>query len=107
MFDLQDVVAPVDHNVGAHMKSIIAKYFHAEMDVHQAEWENKNLSAGCRRMLMATWVLHAWARCSKKDYLLRQSFVSTGFLLAKNGSEDGLIKMAGLPEDFIYAYQPE
>ena len=102
---VQDVVAPVDHHVGAHMKSIVAKFFAAEMEVNQDQWESKNLPAGCRRMLMAQWVVLAWSYASKNPKLMRQAFVSTGFLLAKDGSEDSLIKMAGLPDDFKYRYQ--
>ena len=93
--DCTDVVAPVDHHVGARVKMIIGKYFDAEMELHLAEWESANLSASCRRMLMTTWVLAAWRKVRTEDDFLRKAFVSTGFLLAKDRSEDDLIKLAG------------
>ena len=102
---LQDVVAPVDHHVGAHIKSVISKFFHEEMELHQKEWEDQNLPAGQRRMLMAAWTVIAWEHTKHQTNLLRQSFVSTGFLLAKDGSEDHLIKMSGLPEHHVYSYR--
>jgi hypothetical protein len=102
--DCTDVVAPVDHHVGAHIKVVLAKFFHAEIEAHQEEWEDGNLSASCRRMLMAHWVVLAWRKIKQKKHLMRQSFVSTGFLIAKDGSEDHKIKMSGLPEGFEYTY---
>jgi hypothetical protein len=47
---------------------------------------------------MAQWTAAAWLILSEKPEFIRQSFVSTGFLLAKDGSENGLAKVPGLPD---------
>jgi hypothetical protein len=47
---------------------------------------------------MAQWTAAAWLTISEKHNFLRQAFVSTGFLLAKDGSENGLAKVPGLPD---------
>ena len=86
------------------MKSYMAIFFHEEMELHQSEWEEKTLPASNRRMLMAWWTVLAWQKLKTKVHLLRQAFVSTGFLLAADGSEDNLIKMSGLPEGHKYTY---
>ena len=54
------------------------------------------LSADDRRLLLAQWVSVAWESLCRDKYLIRQSFVQTGFLVARDGSENHLIKMAGI-----------
>jgi hypothetical protein len=57
-------------------------------------------------MLIATWTSVAWAELcdiGKANSLIRSAFVDTGFLVAKDGSENGLIKLQGWtgpPYDF-------
>ena len=62
-------------------------------------WEaagEPKLSAGDRRVLLAQWVSVAWESLTRDEYLIRQSFVQTGLLVARDGSENHLIKMAGI-----------
>ena len=44
-------------------------------------------------MKMAHWVAAAWAIVREEADFLRAAFVSTGFLVAKDGSENHLIKI--------------
>jgi UDP-N-acetylglucosamine transferase subunit ALG13 len=45
-------------------------------------------------MLVATWTAEAWEEvCRDHHVMIRQAFVETGFLVAKDGSENGLIKL--------------
>ena len=72
--DCTDVPAAVDHHVGARVKMTIGKCFDAEMELHQAKWESANLSASCRRMPMATWVLEVWRKVRTEGEFNAQSF---------------------------------
>jgi len=56
------------------------------------------LTASDRRMKMATWAAGAWAILRQESSFLRQAFVSTGFLIAKDGSESHLIQIPGVPD---------
>jgi hypothetical protein len=60
------------------------------------------LSVSERRMLIAHWVSVTWESliANGAESLIRQSFVETGFLVAKDGSENHLIKMAGLVDGY-------
>ena len=49
-----------------------------------------------RRIKMAQWAAYAWLIVQQKTDYLRSAFVSTGFLVAADRSEDHLIKMTGL-----------
>ena len=40
----------------------------------------------------------AWEVLKQKPEFLRAAFVSTGWLLAKDGSENGLVKIPGVPD---------
>ena len=60
------------------------------------------LTASRRRMLKATWVDKAWRHVSTCSHLMYSSFVHTGFLIALDGSEDKLIKLQGLEEEYSF-----
>jgi hypothetical protein len=53
-----------------------------------------------RRTKIAVWTAAAWANLRVHADFLRQAFVSTGFLIAKDGSEDDLIKIPGI-ENYV------
>ena len=49
-----------------------------------------------RRMLMAQWLSDAWTELKDNHaHMIDAAFVKTGFKLAKDGSEDGLIDIQG------------
>ena len=54
------------------------------------------LTASDRRIYTATWLAAAWKMLREKTDFLRQASVSTGFLIRKDRSENGLIKVQGI-----------
>jgi hypothetical protein len=98
--DCTDVVAPVDHHVGARLKRIISQFYHDDLERSIDSWCMPaglgGLSASQRRMYMAQWVAAAWHVIREDADFLRNAFVSTGFLIAKDGSENNKIKLAGI-----------
>jgi hypothetical protein len=92
--DTTDLTAPLDHHVGANMKHIISKLFWQAMEENHSEWNQNGLPAWRLRVLMAEWTALAWHKVLKlKSEFLFKSFVSTGFCVAKDGSENHLIKI--------------
>ena len=49
-------------------------------------------------MKMATWAAAAWQVLKQRSAFLRSAFVSTGWLLAKDGSENALVEVPGVPD---------
>jgi hypothetical protein len=100
--DCTDIVAPSDHHVGARLKKYISLFYHLDMEKNRTRWCNPprqgGLEAWERRVLMAQWTCAAWAVVSQESEFLRKSFVSTGFLIAKDGSENGEIVVPGFPD---------
>ena len=90
-----DVTAPVDHHIGAPLKTKVRVMYEHWIETWERTGEKK-ISAGERRVLLAQWVSVAWESLKQDEYLLIQSFVQTGLLVAKDGSENHLIKMAGV-----------
>jgi hypothetical protein len=80
-------------HVGVHLKKLIEAYYHMDMEDHQARWCSPPSAGGLkrfeRRILMAQWTAAAWLTVSEKQEFLRQASLSSGFLLAKGGSENG------------------
>lgn len=93
-----DVVSPVDHHVGAALKGKIYDMYEEQ---YEKEWVRFNakpgdggLEARHKRMMVATWSSKAWDDlCKNHHHLIRKAFVSTGFLLAKDGSENHLVSL--------------
>jgi hypothetical protein len=96
-----DVVSPCDHHVGARIKNIMSHFYHADVREHRAAWCMPpglgGLSAWQRRAKMALWLAAAWVVIRDDAPFLRAAFVSTGFLIAQNGSENHLIKIPTAP----------
>ena len=90
-----DVVSPCDHHVGAELKRLMKIFFQADYEVNFAAWNNATLSASSRRQKMASWGAAAWAILREETELLKSAFVSTGFLINRNGTENHLIKLRG------------
>ena len=105
--DCTDVVSPVDHHVGQTLKLKIAKRYdqscEENADIWEEHWRDGGLSASKKRRLVATWAAEAWRELhlDNRD-LIRSAFVKTGFLIAKDGSENHLIGFqdGGKPCDF-------
>jgi hypothetical protein len=92
-------VSPCDHQVGALLKHYISEYYTLDFEENHEAWSNTatGLEAHERRIRIAIWTAAAWwARLSINSEFLRKAFVSTGFLIAKDGSEDTFIKIKGV-----------
>jgi len=96
--DCTDCVSPCDHHVGALLKYYISQYYTMDFEQNHEAWCNTatGLEAYERRIRIAVWTAAAWARLRVNSEFLRKAFVSTGFLIAKDGSEDNLIKIKGV-----------
>jgi hypothetical protein len=101
-----DCISPVDHHVGSFIQSHMARSYRAEVENNPAIWmasadEIEVGDADCRaamsrRMLMAKWLSAAWDDLvNNHTGLLHNAFVHTGFLVAKDGSEDSLMQIQG------------
>jgi len=101
--DCTDCISPCDKHVGVHLKRIMGYFYRSALNKNKAVWRSGNLSSSQRRMLMAQWAAAAWTGLQTKEGLLKSAFVSTGFLLAKDGSEDHLIHLAGIAN---YTFRP-
>ena len=93
-----DCVSPVDSHVGQTLKRKIAKRYDAAYSENTAEWERPAKQGGLtdmkRRMMVAQWAAEAWQEmCESHHKLIQSAFVRTGFLIAKDGSENGLIEL--------------
>ena len=78
-------------------------FFLADFEANRQLWCRKGgLNASTRRQKMATWAAAAWSFVKADAAFLPSAFVSTGFLIRKDGSENHLIKVPGLPDyDFL------
>jgi hypothetical protein len=94
-----DCVSPVDHHIGMRLKAMMAEEYEKEYEKDEEAWHLPKRQGGLgdkkKRMLVARWASHAWQRlCTEGKHLIKDSFVATGFLLAKDGSENELVQLA-------------
>ena len=99
-----DCVSPVDRNVGQAIKLKIAALYEEEYARNRVRWELPKKEGGLgdsvKRMLVAKWTSQAWTEiCATHYQLIRSAFVKTGFLLAKDGSENHLIELWKVRKD--------
>jgi hypothetical protein len=75
----------------------MGKKFDEAHEHMQDEWAG-TLTAPERRKLMVKWASEVWDEVCEPDRclsLVNRSFVRTGCLVAKNGTENGLIDLDG------------
>ena len=103
--DTTDVTAPCDHHVFARLKQIINCFYEAELEQNWMRWslppDFGGLRAWERRVYLATWTALAWQILRSEPDFIKSSFTSTGWCIAKDGSEDALYKVAGV-DDYRY-----
>ena len=64
------------------------------------------LSASDKRGLIVKWVDQAWREMqTERMHCINSAFVSTGVLIARNGSEDRLIRLRPKDEPGMYTYK--
>jgi hypothetical protein len=91
-----DCTAPCDHHIGGNLKAIIRQLYELELEMNFRTWTSETIPASHRRILMAQWLSETWAIFRNRKEFIRKAFVSTGWLQAKDGSEQHLIKLQGL-----------
>ena len=97
---LTDDTQPVDDGAGRDCKLKIGETMDDWLEVAEnlEKWENGELSASDRRVLLTHWTAQAWTRVLAGD-AKRKYFEHTGALLTIDGSEDHLLKFNGKPKD--------
>ena len=88
--------------MGARVKTIMGWFYRFELEQNRDAWSRSprhgGLQAWQRRVKMATWLAAAWDMISSDAPFLRAAFVSTGFLIALDGTENNMIKIPGVPD---------
>ena len=94
-----DVTAPIDHHVGARLKSIISGLYVRDFSRNMERWLD-HLTAGERRMYIASWVVEAWDLLKVDGDFFKKVFQSTGFCNAQDGSENHLVTVGSDVVDY-------
>ena len=86
-----DCVSPVDCNVGANIK----KYIKEQYDLMDSECTNiTHITDSQKRKLLVKWASEAWTHLIQNEpTTIVRSFVKTGVLVRKDGSQDNEIKL--------------
>ena len=101
-----DCISPVDHHIGRHIQAHMGRAYQRAVEANPEIWYASSAdveiehaecrSAMARLMLMAQWLADAWDDlCINHPHMVVSAFVRTGFLVAKDGSEDGEIRIQG------------
>ena len=94
-----DCVSPVDRNIGQWLKQRVYQLQEDEMDLPEnSHWalavEQGGLGKPQKRQLVVKWVAQAWGELKEhRQHCINSAFVDTGVLIAKDGSEDHLIRL--------------
>ena len=98
-------VQPVDDGLGQHVKIYIGQEENdwLEDDDNLRRWENNELTASDRRILLATWYCRALKR-ALEGHAKRKYFEHTGALLTADGTGDDLIKLEGMPKGHKFTW---
>ena len=79
-----DIISPNDHHVQVQLKILMHKELSSRTDTDTL----LALTASEQRQLVAEVLSLAWTKmCADYQYLIRASFIDTGHLVAKDGSE--------------------
>ena len=77
-----------------------------EDDDNLTKWENNELTASDRRILLAHWFVRALKKACESR-ACRKYFEHTGALLTADGTEDELIKLEGVPKGHKFIWQDD
>ena len=73
-----DVVAPVDHHVGAWILGAMAVLYEHALERNREAWENGELTAAERRIYIVNWVGGAEDHARAPQEVLRQYWMASG-----------------------------
>jgi hypothetical protein len=94
-----DCVSPIDRNVGQWLKERVYRYQDEELDIPEnRNWALPSKHGGLtkkeKRMHVVRWMSMAWEDLKReRPGLLNAAWVQSGCLVAKDGSENHLIKL--------------
>ena len=94
-----DQVQPIDRGLGRHIKIIMGQEEDEwlEDDDNLTKYENNELTAGDRRILISQWYCAA-NRKALEGTAKRKYFEHAGGLVTADGTGDDLIKLEGVPQ---------
>lgn len=98
---------PIDDGAGRLYKQLIGQFEDEwlEDDDNLRKWENFELTASDRRILLAQWYVKAHNRIvDEMSSTIRKWFEHTGALLTADGSGDDLIKLEGMPKGHKFSW---
>lgn len=103
-----DEVQPVDDGLGRQVKIGIGVEENdwLEDDENLSKWENNELTASDRRILLAHWFVRALKK-AVESRACRKYFEHTGALLTADGTEDELIKLEGIPKGHKFTWEDD
>jgi hypothetical protein len=84
------------------MKEAMAVLYEMELERNREAWENGELTAAERRIYIVIWVGTAREVLQTMPEFIKKSFVSTGWLLAKDGSENHLVKLKKYMKEYNF-----
>ena len=94
-----DCVSPVDRNIGQWLKQKVYAIQEDELSLAEnRDWplpvKKGGLGKCAKRKLVVKWISSAWEEMKReKKHLLNCAFVDSGVLVAKDGSENHLIRL--------------
>ena len=103
-----DETQPVDDGLGRAIKLNMGRLEHEwlEDDANLSRWENNELTASDRRLLIAQWYCQAY-KAALEGSAKRKYFEHTGGLLTADGSGDNLLKLEGKPAGEIFGWEDD
>ena len=93
-----DQVQPIDRGIGRQVKIYLGQAMDQWLDDDDnlTKWEDNDLTASDRRILLANWY-HGAVEKALSSEAKRKYFEHAGALLTADGSDDDLIKLEGTP----------
>ncbi len=84
-----DVVSPMDHNIGAMLKQLMSKLYHAALEANRDRWCNPprqgGLEAWERRVYLAVWLARAWLQLQADHAtMFRAAFVHMHWIFSSS-----------------------
>ena len=96
-----DQVQPIDRGLGRHIKIYMGECMDDWLDTEDniTKWEENQLTASDRRILLANWYFKACTMALEGDAKLKY-FRHAGALLTADGTDDDLIELEGTPPGY-------
>ena len=104
-----DDVQPVDDGLGRLLKVYMGQEEDEwlEDDDNLTKYENNELTASDRRILIALWYCKSYKRAMAMTEVMRKFFVHTGGLLTADGSGDNLLKIESVPAGETFSWEDD